>query len=188
MCTHAVCSSSECRVRDELLQQEKGPAMVAMVNMAPCRVLAVPSSPSSPLSVPLLSAIPCLHPSIWLHFYFSIRHIHFFYTSSLLASPFLLLPSCPSLPPSFLHATVASPQAPDRPWTLCRTGRPSTHHGRLTGQRLGLQRHTTSGHTRSPKPLHLHIKWCDITAAPFIATFVMIWAHSVVRNTLWLQN
>lgn len=40
-------------------------------------------------------------------------------------------------PPSFLHTKVASSRATDRAWTLCWTRRPSTHHRRLTGQRLG---------------------------------------------------
>lgn len=73
--------------------------MVAMVNMAPCRVLAVPSSPSSPLSVSLLSttSIPshaslCGYPSPPLSFQ---------------SHPLLCLyPNLPLLPPFFFPPPI----------------------------------------------------------------------------------
>ena len=59
-CAHPLAgSSSERRVWAVLIQQQgNGPVMVAMVNMAPCRVLAVPYSPPSP---PLLLSTVLLH-------------------------------------------------------------------------------------------------------------------------------
>lgn len=113
LCAH-VWSSSEGRVWAALIQQQgKGPAMVAMVNMAPCRVLPVPSSPSSTLSVPLLSTIhlhACflpLPPSLPPYLHPNSKFIPSFYHSPYILSSF------PS-PPSFLHATVVSQTGPER--------------------------------------------------------------------------
>lgn len=98
---HSLCwSSSEGRVWAVLIQhQGKGPVMVAMVNMAPCRVLAVPSSPSSPLlfhcSLLFLSTLPLLPPFAISSFFFLISlSLHLLH---LLPSP--IFPSCHSDPP-----------------------------------------------------------------------------------------
>lgn len=162
LCAH-VWSSSEGRVWAALIQQQgKGPAMVAMVNMAPCRVLPVPSSPSSTLSVPLLSTIhlhACflpLPPSLPPYLHPNSKFIPSFYHSPYILSSF------PSPPPVFpsRHSGL-----PDRPWTLHRTRRPSTHHGRLTGLSSGQQRDTTHHTTLMTRNHNVsHVVWCDVTA------------------------
>lgn len=98
-------SSIEGRVLEVLLQQQgKGPAMVAMVNVAPCHLLAVPSSS---LSVPLLSTIPryAFFFSHCIQMFWHSQHTYYVY-------PFLSFPNFSfefqsnlfSLPPPSLHS------------------------------------------------------------------------------------
>ncbi len=141
-------------------QQGKGLAMVAMVNMAPCRVLAVPSSPSSPLSVPLLSTIPP-HASLTPRYPISLlsvhHHIYCFFLSQIV--PLSSLISL-SLPPLFLPSPIF----------------PSRHSGLPTGSRQALnaaqnkatfnaswqadwaaqQRDTASYHSHDPQNHSIH--------------------------------
>lgn len=81
--------------------------MVAMVNMAPCCVLAVPSTLSPPVSSSIRLCL-LFHDADFL--LSACRPI----CKLLLLCPILLPPLFQSSP-SFLHATVAPVQAPDRP-------------------------------------------------------------------------
>ena len=146
MCTHTWISS-EGRAWAVLIQQQgKSPAMVAMVNMDPCLVLAVHSSSSHPLSYStvsdvrslLLSVLPSLLASSCL---FTSSHSFFL-------PRFGVLSLLPSLPPLILPSRHSDlPTGSRQALRAAQKNWPSVHHGNLTGRCLAQEWNTTPLHS-----------------------------------------